>query len=151
MISSVPPPTPDALALADRLRPLILKLGRRLRREAQKLGISALDAQLLGIIAQRPGIGVSELAAIEQVSGPSMSVHVKRLVAEGWLIRDSAADGDQRRVRLTLTARASESIAAIRQQRNDWLAARIARLGADDRAVLAAAAAPLDQLLTVEP
>lgn len=136
----------DDAALADALRPAVLKLGRQLRREALKVGVSALDSQLLAWVAQNPGIGVSELAALEQVSRPSMSAHVKRLVAEGWLAHDRQADGDQRRVRLTLTERAQASRAAIRRHRNDWLGVRLAQLEPQERAALAAAVEPLLRL-----
>lgn len=141
----------EAAALADSLRPMILKLGRRLRLETQKLGVSAVDAQLLGIIAQRPGIGISELAALEHVSRPSMSAHVKRLVAAGWIARETPADGDQRRARLILSDEGRRSVAAIRQRRTDWLAERIARLDPAERAALAAAIAPAARLVELQP
>jgi hypothetical protein len=52
------PGTPETEALADRLRPALLKLSRHLRREAQRAGLSVLDAQLLGIVEARPGCGL---------------------------------------------------------------------------------------------
>jgi DNA-binding MarR family transcriptional regulator len=145
------PASPDADELADMLRPVILKLGRQLRREAQRAGVSALDSQLLGLVATRPGIGVSELAAIEQMSSPSMTAHVKRLVAGGWLLRERATDGDQRRSPLKLTAKGQESVTAILRNRNDWLARRIARLPPRDQAVLASAVQLFDEILAIEP
>ena len=140
-------PASDAAAIADQLRPVILKLGRHLRREAQDVGVSALDAQMLGLVEVRPGIGVSELAAIEHVSRPSMSAHVKRLMADGWLRRELRTDGDQRRVHLVLTDKARQSLGVIRQNRNDWLAARIAGLTASERTVLASAVGLFSQIL----
>ena len=53
--------TADGAQLADQLRPVMLKLSRHLRREALKVGVSALDAQLLGIIKMKPGTGVLRL------------------------------------------------------------------------------------------
>jgi DNA-binding MarR family transcriptional regulator len=138
MISS--PPSAATIRLAGDLRPSFLKLGRELRRETARSGISALDAQILGAVKRNPGIGVSDLARSEQMSSPSMSAHVKRLEAAGLLARDVATDGDQRRTRLMLTERAMQSVKAVRQSRTDWLAARLARLDADQAAVLAAAA-----------
>ena len=49
----------SALALAEALRPALLLVSRRLRREAHKAGVSALDAQLLGVIKKQPGITAS--------------------------------------------------------------------------------------------
>ena len=69
--------------LADALRGPLLRASRRLRREAQKVGLSAHDAILLGYIKRTPGAGVSELADFDEISRPTMSGHVKRLEAQG--------------------------------------------------------------------
>ncbi len=129
-----------ASRLAEELRPSFLKLGRELRRETAKSGISALDVQIIGAVRRNPGIGVSGLAKSEQMSSPSMSAHVKRLEAAGLLAREVAADGDQRRARLVLTPKAMRSAMAVRQSRTDWLAARLARLDAGQLRALAAVA-----------
>jgi DNA-binding MarR family transcriptional regulator len=131
------------LALADELRPALMRASRQLRREAQKAGVSALDAQLLGILKKRPGIGVSELADLEQVARPSMSGHIKRLEAAGWVVRADADADDRRRVGLTLTAKGAKALDAIRRRRNDWLAERLAGLTPAGRLALENAIAPL--------
>jgi DNA-binding MarR family transcriptional regulator len=132
-------------ALAEALRPALLRASRQLRRAAQKAGVSALDAQLLHAIKQAPGIGASELADGEQMTRPSMSSHVKRLQAAGWIAREAAA-GDGRRVGIRLTAAGVKALEAIRRRRNDWLAGRLAGLTGEARAALAAAAEPLLRL-----
>jgi DNA-binding MarR family transcriptional regulator len=138
----------EIAALADQLRPVILKLSRHLRREAQKVGVSALDAQLLGVIKLSPGVGVSDLADSEQMSRPAMSAHVKRLEAAGWLVRGSSTpDGDKRRAPLMLTPKGLQALTAIRRSRNDWLAARLATLTPTENAVLEAGLAPLRRLV----
>ena len=134
---------PTAPKLAEMLRPALLRASRALRREAQRAGVSALDAQLLGAVKNNPGIGVSALADREQMTRASMSGHVKRLVAAGWVGRLDADEQDRRRSGLTLTARGVKALEAIRRRRNDWLAARLARLSPADRAALARAAGPL--------
>lgn len=140
----------DPTVLADSLRAPLLRVSRRLRQEAQRAGSSALDALVLGQIRRRPGIGVSELADAEQMSRPSMSGHVKRLEAAGWV--DRAADAqDARRCGLQITPAGEAQLDAVRQRRNDWLAARLARLDPEARAALAAAQEPLLQLLSLEP
>ena len=84
----------DISALAEALRGPLLRVSRKLRQEAQKVGLSAQDALILGYIKKNPGAGVSELADFEQISRPTMSSHVKRLEAAGWLSRtDDAEDG----------------------------------------------------------
>jgi len=136
----------DILPLADALRPALLKVSRSLRREAQRAGVSALDAQLLGAVKKRAGIGVSELAEREQMSTASMSGHVKRLQQAGWIAKAAANADDRRRVGLTITPKGSRALEAIRRRRNDWLAARLAKLSPVERAALAAAAGPLVRL-----
>jgi DNA-binding MarR family transcriptional regulator len=143
------PPSPsdkDILPLADALRSALLKVSRALRREAQRAGVSALDAQLLGVVKKHPGIGASELAEREQMTRASMSGHVKRLEAAGWIARAAPDDDDRRRVGLALTAKGGKALDAIRRRRNDWLAARLAKLSGAERTALAAAAAPLVRL-----
>ena len=140
------PTQKDILPLADALRPALLKVSRALRREAQRAGVSALDAQLLGVVKKHPGIGVSDLAERELMSRASMSGHVKRLEAAGWIARAAPDDDDRRRVGLTLTASGGKALDAIRRRRNDWLAARLAKLSPEERSALAAAAAPLVRL-----
>ncbi|HEX7761279.1 MAG TPA: MarR family transcriptional regulator [Caulobacteraceae bacterium] len=139
-------PTKEVLDLAEALRPALLRASRALRREAQRAGVSALDAQILGVVKKHPGIGVSALADHEQMTRPSMSSHVKRLEAAGWIGRDEASEEDRRRVGIRLTAKGLKALDAIRRRRNDWLAARLSTLSNEARAALAAAALPLTQL-----
>lgn len=151
-MNSTAPAAPEALSvveLADALRPGVMRLSRRLRNEAQKAGLSAQDAILLGLVKSRPGIGVSGLAELEQTSKPTISGHVKRLEAEGLVVRDADAE-DGRRSGLTLTRLGARKLEQIRAQRNDWLARRLARLDPAEREQLAAAAAALFKLASAE-
>ena len=77
----------DTLAIADRLRPVLLRVGRELRREAREVGISPEQVSLLVAIKYTPGIGVRELAAKERVSPPALSNHVDRLERDGLVTR----------------------------------------------------------------
>ncbi len=144
-VSPSRPPT-DVQALAEALRPALLRLGRKLRRESQALGLSPLDALLLGAVKQRDGVGVSELADLEAMSRPSMSAHVKRLEAAGWIARLAPDSQDKRRVGLTLTAAGGKALDAVRRRRNDWLAVRLSALSSDTREALAAAIGALEQI-----
>jgi DNA-binding MarR family transcriptional regulator len=135
------------IELAEALRPAILRVSRRLRQEAQKAGLSAQDALLLGHIRKNPGVGVSALAESERTSKPTMSAHIKRLEAAGLVARaDDAEDG--RRSGLTITAAGTRKLEIIRRERNDWLAVRLARLSPAERAAVEAAIAPLLRLAT---
>jgi DNA-binding MarR family transcriptional regulator len=136
----------DLLALAEALRPGLLRASRHMRREAQKAGVSALDAQLLGTIHKQPGVTGGELAEAEQMSAPSMSAHLKRLEAAGWIKREPPGQGDRRRVGLRVSAAGEAALAAIRAQRNAWLIRRLEALPPRDRRAIAAAAEPLKRL-----
>ena len=140
----------DVNELADAMRPVLLRLGRRLRREADKLGLSAVDAALLQMVANHDGIGVSELADKERTSRPTMSSHVKRLEAEGWVVRQAPQADDRRRVGLTITPAGLKALDAVRRRRNDWLADRLQRLTPEQREQIAEAIAPLAQI-AVDP
>ena len=144
------PKTPVSLPdLADILRGPLLRVSRRLRQEGQKAGLSTQDALILGHIRKHPGVGVSELADADQISRPTMSAHVKRLEAAGWLARsDDAQDG--RRSGLAVTPAGGRKLDAVRRLRNDWLSDRLALLTDVEREQLAAAAAPLLRLISVD-
>lgn len=142
--------TSDPTLLADSLRAPLLRVARRLRQEAQRAGVSALDALVLGQIKRKPGVGVCDLADAEQMSRPTMSGHVKRLEAAGWIARAACAD-DGRRAGLEITETGSAQLDLIRQLRNDWLAARLAKLTPQARDALNAAQGPLLELLSLEP
>jgi DNA-binding MarR family transcriptional regulator len=68
----------DAMAVADSLRPTLLRLARELRRE-KIAGVSPHQVGLLVAIKYAPGVTVGELAAEERVSTAAMSKRVSRL------------------------------------------------------------------------
>lgn len=146
-MTAVPPRSaPDVQVLAEGLRPVLLRLSRLLRRESQSLGLSPLDAMILGAVKKHAGIGVSDLADHEQMSRPTMSTHVKRLEAAGWLARQAPDSEDKRRIGLTITPKGVKALDAVRRQRNDWLARRLTALSPEAREALAAAIGPLEQI-----
>jgi DNA-binding MarR family transcriptional regulator len=136
----------DVVALADSLRPALLRVSRRLRQEAQKAGLSAQDALILGAVRKSPGVGVSALADLERISRPTMSAHVKRLEAAGLVARSGHAE-DGRRSGLAVTAAGARKLDLIRRERNDWLAARLARLSPAERAAIETAIPALLRLV----
>jgi DNA-binding MarR family transcriptional regulator len=105
---------------------------------------------LLARIKATPGLGVCDLADEEQISRPTMSGHVKRLEAAGWIRRMEDVE-DGRRSGLVITPAGQKQLDAIRRRRNDWLLARLARLSPEARAQLAAASGPLLQILAIDP
>jgi DNA-binding MarR family transcriptional regulator len=139
----------DTLALAESLRPVLLRIGRELRRETRAVGVSPEQVSLLVAIKYAPGIGVGELAAQEHVSAPAMSNHVDRLERDGLAIRTPSPD-DKRRVGLTLTAEGQRLLRRVRSRRTAWLVSRLGKLDPDELAAIEAAAEPLSRLLARE-
>lgn len=141
---------PDSLELANGLRPLLLQLNRHLRRELAGLGITAGQAALLHVIRSQPGIGVRALADHEGVSAPAMSGYIDRLEAAGLVAR-VRSQSDRRRVGLRVTGEGVRVLRSARSRRTAWLAQRLRRLSAAERAAIHAALEPLTLLLTEEP
>jgi DNA-binding MarR family transcriptional regulator len=141
-----PTRTVDTAAVADALRPVLLRVGRELRREARAVGISPEQVSLLVAIKYAPGIGVRELAARERVSPPAMTKHVDRLERDGLVARAPSAE-DRRRVGLTLTDEGQRLLRRVRSRRTAWLATRLGELSPAELAAVEAAVEPLSHLL----
>lgn len=136
----------DTVALADALRPALLRVGRELRREARALGASPEQVALLVSIKYAPGIGIGELAARERVSPPAMTKHVDRLERDRLVERTQSED-DRRRVGLTLTDEGRRLLRSVRSRRTAWLAQRLGELAPSELSALEAAVGPLSRLL----
>ena len=135
--------------MAESLRPVLLRIGRELRRETRAVGVSPEQVSLLVAIKYGPGIGVGELAARERVSAPAMSNHVDRLERDGLAIRTPSA-ADKRRVGLTLTPEGQRMLRRVRSRRTAWLVSRLGRHDPRELAAIEAAVEPLSLLLAEE-
>ena len=136
----------DPVAVANRLRPVLLKLNRHLRREIHSLGLTGGQASLLFTIQRRPGIGVRELATLERMSAPGMSKYVGRLEAAGLVAREPSAE-DRRRVGLRITPEAERVLRSVKSRRTAWLATRLRGLSDAELAAVDAAVEPLQELI----
>jgi len=144
-----PPHTDESthtVAVADRLRPVLLRVGRELRREARAVGISPGQVTLLVAIKYAPGIGVNELAERERMTPAGMSRHVDKLVKAGWVTK-TPNESDRRRTGLTLTEEGKRILRNVRSRRTVWLSRRLGRLSAKELAAIEAAIEPLTLLL----
>jgi DNA-binding MarR family transcriptional regulator len=138
----------DAMAVADSLRPTLLRLARELRRE-RIAGVSPHQVGLLAAIKYAPGVTVGELATSERVSTAAMSKRVTRLQRDGLVAR-TKSETDRRRVGLTLTDDGQRTLRRVRSRRTAWLASRLSSLSSDELAAVGAAAEPLARLLELE-
>ena len=136
----------DTVAVAEALRPSLMRISRELRRESRAVGVSAEQVSLLVAIKYAPGIGAGELAARERVSPPAMTQHVDRLERDGLVVRTPSPD-DRRRVGLALTEEGRRVLRRVRSRRTAWLATRLRGLAPDELAAVEAAVEPLAKLL----
>ncbi len=137
----------DTLAIANRLRPVLLRIHRYLRDDAHELGVTSTQASLLGTVHHMPGIGVNELATHEHMSAPTLVSHLDRLEAMGLVERSRDNPADRRRVGLRLTDRGEQTLQTLRERRTAWLATRLETLSPEELAAVAAAIDPLQQLV----
>ena len=138
----------EAMAVADSLRPTLLRLARELRRE-KIAGVSPHQVGLLVAIKYAPGITVSELAVGERVSTAAMSKRVTRLERDGLVTR-TKSEADRRCTGLTLTEEGQRTLRRVRSRRTAWLASRLSSLSPAELAAVGAAAEPLARILQLE-
>jgi DNA-binding MarR family transcriptional regulator len=145
-----PPPTDEltnAMSLSEDLRRVLHRLSRQLRRESRVLAISPLHALLLAAIRENPGIGVSELARLERLQGPTISGHVKAMEALGLIGRGPPDPDDRRRVGLVVTKEGALILEEIKRSRVDWLARKLATLSPEARDAIRKAIGPLQDIV----
>jgi DNA-binding MarR family transcriptional regulator len=138
----------DPIIVANRLRPVLLKLNRELRREIHSLGVTGGQVSLLNQIKQEPLIGIRELAERERMSKPGMSKYVARLEAARLVRRSELVD--KRRVGIELTDEGERVILSVKRRRTAWLAERLRGLSPDELDAVDAAVEPLLMLLEVD-
>jgi DNA-binding MarR family transcriptional regulator len=136
----------NEVELADRLRPVLLKLNRELRREVADLGVSGGQASLLYAIKRSPGIGVRDLAAQERMSPAAMTRHIDRLQALGLATRTPDPD-DRRRTLLAVTPAGERILRKVKSRRTAWLATRLQALPPGELRALDSAIGSLGLLL----
>ena len=132
-----------------RLRPVLLRVGRELRREAREVGISPEQVSLLVAVKYAPGIGIRELAARERVSAAGAD-EARRPARARRARRPHAEPDDKRRVGLALTDEGQRVLRRVRSRRTAWLATRLGGLDAAELAAVEAAIEPLSRLLKEE-
>ncbi len=139
----------DALTIANRLRPVLLRINRALRGEAHEQGVTSTQAGLLAAINRSPGIGLGELASWEQMGAPTLVNHIDNLERAG-LVERTRDERDRRRVGLRLTPAGEAMWHTLCERRTAWLAARLSALSPTALAAIEAAIEPLQSLAQKE-
>jgi DNA-binding MarR family transcriptional regulator len=130
--------------VASRLRLAVMRLSRRLRQHAPG-GVTPSQLSALSTIVAEGRVTLSQLAVAERVQPPSITRVVDILVTEGFATRTQSEE-DRRVAWVEPTPTGRDLVDAVRRQRDAYLAQRLSTLSREDVAVLARAAALLEEL-----
>jgi DNA-binding MarR family transcriptional regulator len=120
--------------LSSHLRLTVMRLARRLRQEGAG-EVTATHLSALSTLAKHGEMSLGELAAIERIEPPSMTRIAARLELDGLALRQQ--DPKDRRVsRIAVTPFGLQVLDETRTRRDAFLAAKLQRLGDEDRETL---------------
>lgn len=128
----------DLLSVVSRLN--------RLATQRVALPIPTAQARLLSTIEDLDVARISELAAVDHCSQPTMTTQVRRLEDAGLTTR-AADPQDARAVLIRITDKGVETMARVRQDRAAALDPELDRLAPEDRQTLADAVEVLHRFL----
>lgn len=128
-----------------RLRAVVGQLSRRLTALARGAGMTPTQLSVLGVLARRGPLRLSELADIEGLNPTMLSRVVAVLEGEG-LVRRLPDPDDRRAARVETTALGRRSHDRLRTQRGRVLADALASLSPEQVAAIEAALPALEAL-----
>lgn len=131
--------------LGEQLRSAVGRLYRRFRSERPEGGLGDAALAVLSHLHKHGPLTLTELSEHDRVSPASMSQTLNRLTSAGYAVRTGDPD-DRRKVRFSTTADGDKLAGSARAQRNTWLGEQLRTLNAEDRAVLARAAALMSSI-----
>ena len=131
--------------LAPRLRLAVARTARRLRQEAGGALSPTLTAALATVDRHGP-LTPSELASRERVQRPTATRLIAKLEEQG-LVGRTADPADRRSSLIALTPEGKALLHEVRTRKDAFLAERLRRLSAEDRATLRRAAEILEEVL----
>lgn len=128
-----------------RLHSALVHVLRLLRDADRASGVSPSRLSVLSVLVFVRPMSQAELARIEGVSAPSMSLLVRELETDGLVAR-AADPADGRRTIVSATAAGRALMVASQQRRLAWLRAALDRVPAASRDALAESSAHLEAL-----
>ena len=137
---------PAELRAADRLHSATIHLLRRLRAVDEASGLSPARLSVLSVLVFGGPASLSQLANLEQVKPPTMTLLVRGLEADG-LVRRHQDRVDRRMVRVTATRRGADALWKGRRRRVEALAKLMGSLPRRDRETLGRSAEVLHRML----
>ncbi len=128
-----------ASSVAAKLHSVSIRLLREARKDDPRLGVTSARLSALSVLVFGGPATLGRLAALEQVSQPTMTRIAAALVRGGYA-RRSADPNDRRYALLEATAKGRRLLEDGRRNRESRLAAVLAHLGPDELATCDAAA-----------
>jgi DNA-binding MarR family transcriptional regulator len=131
--------------LAHRLRPVLVRLSRRMRQEAGA-ELSPTQGAALGTIDRHGPLTPSELASRERIQRPTATRVLARL-EEAGLVSRTADPADRRSALVSATDSGRGLLDSVRDRKDAYLAQRLERLSPEDLVALDRAAAIFERML----
>jgi DNA-binding MarR family transcriptional regulator len=134
-----------AAELAATLRPALLRLTRIVRLQRVDMSVTLTQLSAMATLNKRGPMSAGELAAAERVQPPSMTKVLAHLEENGYVQR-APHPGDRRQAIVSITDQGVQLLDSERRSRDAWLSQRLAKLSADERALLRDVVPILDKL-----
>ena len=141
----MPGTVPTTSELAGRMRTIVGRMSRGLRQAGGQTDLSPSQYEVLGTVARRGDVRLSELASIEGINPTLLSRIIGKLEADGLLVREADPD-DRRAAHVVPTARGRKRYEQIRSERTDALNLAIEALDEQEQQALAGALPVLEAL-----
>jgi DNA-binding MarR family transcriptional regulator len=135
----------DADSLGSDLVNVVARINRLATYHA-RLALPYAQARLLSTIEEQGAARISDLAALDHCSQPTMTTQVRRLHDSGLVTRTADPD-DARAVLISITAAGVSTLTKVRTERARAVDPHLSRLTAPDRETLVAAVRVLHRLL----
>ncbi|MFJ5161227.1 MarR family winged helix-turn-helix transcriptional regulator [Pantoea sp. NPDC088449] len=138
-------PESETQQLAEELRQLVSQFVRNVRVGTATVRTSQYET--LDLLESHQSLSIAELARLRGVKHQSMRLVINELESQGLVLRQKSAQ-DARAQVIVLSDRARAHLVTAREQRTEWIAARInASLEQSDRDDLQKGLAALRKLL----
>jgi DNA-binding MarR family transcriptional regulator len=139
------PPAAAQTALSADLLSVVARINR-LANQRVRLELPVAQARLLAAIEDQGAARISDLAALDHCSQPTMTTQVRRLEDAGLVSRVSDP-ADARAVLISITPKGVRTLASVRADRGAVLDPYLERLDSTDRQTLSDAVRVMRELL----
>jgi DNA-binding MarR family transcriptional regulator len=118
-------------AEVDALRLAIIRLSRKLRKSADRAGVTPSQTSVLFSLDRRGPLRLGDLARCEQVANPTITRLIAALEAKS-LVERSSDESDARSSIIAITSEGRELLATLAEGSNDYLRERLSALPRHD-------------------